>query len=152
MWWFIILLYILLGIGVFFMLLGSIGIIRFPDVYTRLHAGTKCTTFGSIFICLSVILLGLYTWYEGIVNKVSTDVGHGSVLAIHTAVALVAILLTNPTGAHAIARAAHRSGVMPVRAVVDDLAGKQLPTVETKTPPKKPAKKKAPRKKKGAKK
>jgi multicomponent Na+:H+ antiporter subunit G len=57
-------------------------------------------------------------WYTG-----STD---GSVLAIHSLVALVAILLTNPTGAHAIARAAHRSGVKPVRAVVDDLKNQKV--------------------------
>ena len=50
----------------------------------------------------------------------------GSVLAIHTGVALVAILLTNPTGAHAIARAAHKSGVKPVKAVVDDLENKTV--------------------------
>jgi multicomponent Na+:H+ antiporter subunit G len=108
-----IIVYIFLAIGVFFNLLGGIGLLRFPDVYTRLHAGTKCTTFGSIFICGSVILLGLKYWYFG-----STD---GSILAIHTAGALVAILITNPTGAHAIARAAHRSGVKPYKAVVDDL-------------------------------
>jgi multicomponent Na+:H+ antiporter subunit G len=105
--------YIFLGIGVFFNLLAGIGLLRFPDVYTRLHAGTKCTTFGSIFICGSVILLGLRMWYFG-----DTD---GSTLAIHTAAALVAILITNPTGAHAIARAAHKSGVKPVGAVIDEL-------------------------------
>ena len=109
-------IYILLGFGVFFNLLAGLGLLRFPDVYTRLHAGTKCTTFGSIFICGSVILMGLKMWYYG-----STD---GSVLAIHTAAALVAILITNPTGAHAIARAAYRSGVKPVGAVVDDLEKK----------------------------
>ena len=48
------LIYILLGIGVFFNVLAGVGLLRFPDVYTRLHAGTKCTTFGSIFI-LSLI-------------------------------------------------------------------------------------------------
>jgi multicomponent Na+:H+ antiporter subunit G len=112
-----LIIYILIAIGVFFNLLGGFGLLRFPDVYTRLHAGTKCTTFGSIFICGSVILIGLKMWYTG-----STD---GSVLALHSFVALVAILLTNPTGAHAIARAAHKSGVMPVNAVVDDLKNKQ---------------------------
>lgn len=108
-----IIVYILLAIGVFFTLLGSVGLLRFPDVYTRLHAGTKCTTFGSIFICVSVIVLGLRMWFYGDVD--------GSVLALHTGAALVAILLTNPTGAHAIARAAYKSGVKPVGAVVDDL-------------------------------
>ena len=111
-----IIIYIFLGIGVFFNILAGVGLLRFPDVYTRLHAGTKCTTFGSIFICGSVIILGLKMWYQG-----STD---GSVLAIHTVGALVAILLTNPTGAHAIARAAHKSGVEPVGAVIDSLKSK----------------------------
>jgi len=108
-----IIIYIFLGIGVFFNILAGVGLLRFPDVYTRLHAGTKCTTFGSIFLIGSIILLGLKMWWEGNVN--------GSVLSLHSIFALIAILLTNPVGAHAIARAAHRSGVMPAKAVVDDL-------------------------------
>jgi len=56
---FYIIIYILLFLGIFFNLLGALGILRFPDVYTRLHAGTKCTTFGSIYLIGSVILLGL---------------------------------------------------------------------------------------------
>ena len=40
---------------------------------------------------------------------------------MHTIVALAALVITNPTGAHAIARAAHRSGVKPKFAVVDRL-------------------------------
>ncbi len=106
-------IYTLLIIGVFFNFLAGFGLLRFPDVYTRLHAGTKCTTFGSIFIIGSVIIVGLKMWYLGNVD--------GSVLAIHSGGALIAILLTNPTGAHAIARAAHKSGVKPVAAVVDGL-------------------------------
>ncbi len=110
-------IYIFLGIGIVFNLLASIGLMRFPDVYTRLHAGTKCTTFGSIFVCLAVIIYGLWKWYDGNKEMIS--------LAIHSFFALIAILLTNPTGAHAIARAAYRSGVKPVNAVVDDLEGKK---------------------------
>lgn len=120
-----IIIYIMLAIGIFFNILAGVGLLRFPDVYTRLHAGTKCTTFGSIFLIGSVILLGLKIWHTG-----STD---GSVLAIHSGAALVAILLTNPTGAHAIARAAHRSGVAPFGAVIDDLEdkkGKKIPKKE----------------------
>ena len=109
-----IIIYIFMGIGVFFNALAGVGLLRFPDVYTRLHAGTKCTTFGSIFIIGSVILIGLKNWwFENDLN--------GSVLAIHSIFALIAILLTNPVGAHAIARAAHRSGVMPAKAVIDEL-------------------------------
>ena len=112
-----IIIYIFIGIGIFFNVLAGIGLLRFPDVYTRLHAGTKCTTFGSIFLIGSVVLIGLKMWWE-------TDV-NGSVLALHSALALIAILLTNPVGAHAIARAAHRSGVQPARAVIDELAQQQ---------------------------
>ena len=112
-----IIVYIFLAIGVFFNILAGLGLLRFPDVYTRLHAGTKCTTFGSIFICGSVILIGLRMW-------LTNNPDNGSILTIHTAIALIAILLTNPTGAHAIARAAHLSGVKPVGAVIDELEGK----------------------------
>ena len=84
-----IIILILLAFGVFFNLLAGFGLLRFPDVYTRLHAGTKCTTFGSIFICGSIILIGLKMWYFG---EGVTDT-EGSVLAIHTAGALIAILL-----------------------------------------------------------
>jgi len=124
MGYFDILIYIFFAIGVFFNLLAGVGLLRFPDVYTRLHAGTKCTTFGSIFLIGSVILIGLKIWWNNDTN--------GSVLAIHSAIALIAILLTNPTGAHAIARAAHRSGVMPVNAVVDDLKNKVKKTTKKK--------------------
>ena len=106
-------LYICLAVGLFFNFLAAVGLLRFPDVYTRLHAGTKCATFGSIFISLAVILYGLWKYYDG-------DTAMAS-LSVHTFIALVAILLTNPTGAHAIARAAHRSGVLPLQAIVDDL-------------------------------
>ena len=126
--WFDYLIYIFLGIGVFFNLLAGVGLLRFPDVYTRLHAGTKCTTFGSIFIIGSVILLGLKMW----IFDSNPEVNSPDVLAIHAAIALVAILLTNPTGAHALARAAHRGGVKPVGAVVDDLEKKSSSKKEVK--------------------
>lgn len=115
----LIVIYLFLIIGIIFNGLGSIGLIRFPDVYTRLHAATKCTTFGSIFTSLAVIIFGFYFW------KVSGDSKYG-VLALHTIVALVCLIITNSTGAHAIARAAYRSGVMPKYAVVDDLKEAKL--------------------------
>ena len=101
---------ILLGIGMVFQILGSLALHRFPDVYTRLHGATKCSTFGSLFLYLGVI-----------VYAISFEDSLGISLAIHTMVAMVLILITNPTGAHAIARSAHKSGVMPKRAVVDKL-------------------------------
>ncbi len=109
--------YIFIGIGLFFNLVGSVGLHRLPDVYTRLHAATKCTTFGSIFLILAVIVQSVGIWVlEGDSSQ--------WVMCIHTVLALVALVVTNATGAHAMARAAHRSGEKPTRAVVDDLEEK----------------------------
>ncbi|MEW6070083.1 MAG: monovalent cation/H(+) antiporter subunit G [Candidatus Thermoplasmatota archaeon] len=107
------LIYVFIGIGLIFNCLGTIGLLRFPDVYTRLHAATKCTTFGSIFTSLAVIIYGFVLRYEG-------NVAHG-ILSLHCIVALVALVVTAATGAHALARAAHRHGIMPALAVVDKL-------------------------------
>ncbi len=114
-----IVLGLFLGIGVIFNCLGSIGLLRFPDVYTRLHASTKATTFGSIFTSLAVVIYSLYRW---------SSLGDSKfvVLAFHTIIALIFLIITNPTGAHAIARAAHRSGVLPKQAVIDQLKEAKL--------------------------
>lgn len=112
-------IYAFIAIGCFFNLMATIGLHRFPDFYTRLHAATKCSTFGSIFLVLAVIIHSLRAWViEGLASP-------QSVLSIHAFIALIALLVTNPTGAHAIARAGYRSGVKPVQAVIDDLEGKE---------------------------
>jgi len=109
--------YVLIGIGLFFSLMAGIGLHRFPDYFTRLHAGTKCTTFGTIFIVAAVVLQGVAGWIQG--GWDSPD----SVIVMHSLVALLKILLNKQKGAHAIARAGHRSGIKPAQAVVDDLEG-----------------------------
>ena len=81
---------VLVSCGVFFLLMGAIGILRFPDFYTRMHAAGKCDTLGSLLIVLG---LALYC---------------GLTLASAKIVAIaVFIFLTSPTATHAIARAAH---------------------------------------------
>jgi multicomponent Na+:H+ antiporter subunit G len=112
--WAIITMIVLVVISAFFMILGALGLHRFPDVYTRLHAATKATTFGSIFLVAAVIVYAIYRITDG------DDVGSYITLAAHSFIALLALLLTNPTGAHAIARAARKTGVVPERAVVDE--------------------------------
>ena len=109
--------YVFIGIGLFFNFVGAFGLHRFPDMYTKLHAATKCTTFGSIFLILAVIIQAAGIWAHGETSQ--------SVMCIHSVLALVALLVTNATSAHAIARAAYRSGEKPTRAVVDDLEGKK---------------------------
>lgn len=109
-----IIIIIFIIIGVFFNALGTIGIIRFPDVYTRLHSGTKCTTFGTIFIVGAVVGYGIWKYLP------SRD-PVWIVLIIHSILALLFILIANPTGAHAIAKAARFGGVRPYAAVVDEM-------------------------------
>ena len=84
----------IIGIGIMFDLLGCVGMVRFPDVYNRLQAGTKCVTLG---VCL--ILLGT------IVMADTTPVRLKAFLCI------VFVLITSPTAAHALSRAARNSGV-----------------------------------------
>ena len=107
-----IIIYIFIIIGLFFNAVGVFGLHRFPDMYTRLHAATKCTTFGSIFLIMAVITQSAGIWaMEGAQSS-------QSILSIHGVIALVALLITNATSAHAIARAAYRSGEKPARAVL----------------------------------
>jgi multicomponent Na+:H+ antiporter subunit G len=81
-------------VGLVFNFFGCLGLIRLPDVYNRLQAATKCVTLGTCSILFgSFIMMGF------------TGGGIKSLLCI------VFILLTSPVSAHALARAAHRSGV-----------------------------------------
>ena len=83
-----------LSLGVLFLLLGAIGILRFPDCYTRMHAAGKCDTLGSL-----LVVSGL-AFYHGV------SLESAKILFI-----AVFIFLTSPTSTHAIARAALRNGL-----------------------------------------
>jgi len=82
---------VLIFIGVIFDLLGCIGLVRLPDVYNRLQAATKCVTLGTCFILFGTFLAA------GFLVK--------SILAI------LFVILSSPTAAHAIAHAAHKSRI-----------------------------------------
>jgi multicomponent Na+:H+ antiporter subunit G len=109
-----VLIVIFLVIGSFFNAIGILGLLRFPDVYTRMHATTKMTTFGSVFTALAVIIYG-------IAQFVGTGDSQFGILSIHTFIAALALAFTNALGSHAIARGAHKSGIKPAPAVVDRL-------------------------------
>lgn len=114
-----ILVLICIVIGLAFNTLGIIGLIRFPDLYTRMHATTKATTFGSVFLCLGIVIYGIAT-------LIGTADGQYITLILHTILAMFALAISNAVGAHAIARAAHRSGQMPSPGVVDRLAEAEI--------------------------
>jgi multicomponent Na+:H+ antiporter subunit G len=91
-------------LGIAFDFLGVLGLLRLPDVYTRLQAATKCVTFGSAGLLFGIFIL-----------KGFTSFGFKVLLAI------AFIFLTSPIAAHAIARAAHRSRIPLCRESVIDL-------------------------------
>ncbi len=93
----------LLG-GAFFMLVASLGLVRFPDLYTRMHAATKATTFGM----------------GGIL--VATAIAFGTPdVAMQSFLAVVFLFLTAPVSGHLISRAAYRRGpnLAPITTVDD---------------------------------
>lgn len=84
---------ILISIGLFFNLVGCIGLVRFPDIYNRLQASTKCVTLGTALILLAPVLQ--FGW-----NSIS----------VKALLCIAFIFMTAPTAAHAISRGSHRSG------------------------------------------
>lgn len=106
-----ILVYVFLTIGIFVNALGILGLIRFPDVYTRLHAATKTTTFGCIFIVGGVVVMNIFQYEET-----------SLIIILHSMAALFVVIFTNPISAHAIARAAMLSGVKPYGVKVDQFS------------------------------
>lgn len=84
---------ILIFSGAFFFAVGVIGLLRLPDVYTRLHATTKCDTLGAGLILLGLCLQG------------------NIFIAIKLLLIIVLLWIANPTAAHVISRSAYLSGI-----------------------------------------
>ena len=82
---------ILLVSGAAFLLFGGLGLLRMPDVYNRIQAGTKATTLGSLLVLAGAACL---------------QPGWGAKLLLIG----VFLLFTNPLSSQVLARAAHRSG------------------------------------------
>lgn len=87
---------LLLAAGTFFLLAGTVGILRMPDVYTRMHVAAKSDSLGA-----GLWLLGL--------SVVSSD----PTTVVKLIFLVVFVWITSPTAAHCMARAAYRSGVRP---------------------------------------
>ena len=90
-------------VGTAFSMLGVLGYVRLPDVYTRLHAVGKVGIFGTV-----LLLVGAVAW---------TPLGLGKGLVL-----IALLLLAGPVTAHALASAAYRVGIPQSRPIRDDLA------------------------------
>jgi len=99
--------HICIVLGVLFDLFGCIGLVRFPDVYNRLQAATKCVTLGTLLLLAGVAL--------------TSGIGPTAAKAFLCA---IFILITSPTAAHAIAKGAYASGIkLWSGSVVDQYGG-----------------------------
>ena len=83
-------------VGTFFGAVAAIGIVRMPDIYTRAHAASKSDTLGAVLTIAAVAL--------------ALESGLSTVKAVFL---IVFMFVTNPTAAHAIARAAKDQGIEP---------------------------------------
>jgi len=83
-------------LGAFFGAVAAIGLIRMPDVYTRAHAASKSDTLGAVLTIAAVAV--------ALQSDLST---------VKSVFLLLFMFITNPTAAHAIARAAQDQGIEP---------------------------------------
>ena len=101
-----VLSWVLLSAGGVFVLVGGIGALRMPNLYTRMHAASVTDTMGAILIIAGVMVqAGL------------------SLVTIMLAAILLFLLITSPTASYALANAALMAGIKPDAGSAADLEG-----------------------------
>jgi multicomponent Na+:H+ antiporter subunit G len=93
---------LLLG-GALFLLTGAIGVLRFPDFYSRLHAVSVCDTLGAGMVLLGLMLQGGLT-----------------LVTVKLMLIFYFMVFSGPTAVHALAEAAKVSGLDPVEDAPED--------------------------------
>lgn len=89
--------WVLLTLGGLFVLIGGIGALRMPDLYTRMHAASVTDSLGAILVIAGVMLQAGFT-----------------LATIKLAAILLFLLLTSPTSSNALASAALLAGMNPL--------------------------------------
>jgi len=79
---------IIVLIGSIFLFLGALGLVRMPDLYNRIQAGTKASTLGTILTLFGIVLVNP-DWIGKLV------------------ILILFVLITNPISSHVLAKAAH---------------------------------------------
>ena len=101
-----------IAIGVIALLIGSLGLIKLPDVYCRIHAVGMIDTAGASFIILGMII------HQGF-----------SLVSFKLALIGVFLFFTSPIATHAVAQVAYKMGVKPAgRNLVKAAPTKKAPT------------------------
>lgn len=110
-----ILIDLLIAVGAFFALAGTIGIIKMPDTFCRMQASTCVPTLGVLCTAVGAILYSVFIMPTFLpeVNVTGT--------AVKIGVISLMFILTNPIGSHVIAKGAYKNGIRPEKEMsVDD--------------------------------
>ncbi|PLX05963.1 MAG: cation:proton antiporter [Marinilabiliales bacterium] len=95
---------IIVLLGSIFLFLGALGLVRMPDLFNRIQAGTKASTLGTMLTLLGIIFLNP-DWTGKLV------------------ILILFVLITNPISSHVLARAAHfRKIRLSDKTITDQLA------------------------------
>ncbi|HBC56127.1 MAG TPA: sodium:proton antiporter [Gammaproteobacteria bacterium] len=94
--WFVLTSVFLIS-GAFLIFTGAVGVLRFPDFYTRMHASSLTDTMGSGLILTGCLLLADHEW----------------LVMAKLVMIFLFLLLTGPTANHALVKAALHSGLKP---------------------------------------
>jgi len=103
----------LIVIGAFFALAGAIGILKMPDTFCRMQASTCIPTMGMICVAIAGIL------YAAIIKGSAAD-------AVKIGIISLMVLMTDPVGAHTIAKGAYKNGISPDKPLDPDDYGRDF--------------------------
>jgi multicomponent Na+:H+ antiporter subunit G len=94
--------YIWISLGIVFLLISAIGLLRMPDTITRMHAATKASTLGSVLVIIGAAFLAPHLWFKLLLLGLF-------------------ILLTNPLSASILARSSYLRHGFLNKSGIDDL-------------------------------
>ena len=103
----------LIVIGLFFALAGTKCILKMPDTFCRMQASTCISTLGVLCTAIDAVLYAAV-----IMGSAGTAVKIGVIALL--------ILLTNPIGAHSIAKGAYKAGIRPEKEMTVDEYGRDF--------------------------
>lgn len=104
---------VLIAFGLFFAVAGTKGIIRMPDTFCRMQASTCISTLGMLGVMIGAVLYAVF-----VMGSAAT--------AIKVGVIALMIFITNPIGAHAIAKGAYKAGIRPEKEMTVDEYGRDF--------------------------
>ncbi len=104
---------VLIIVGIFFAFAGTVGMIRFPDTFNRIHASGMITTLGIMGVLIGGILYCAIYLRDG-------------AMTVKLFIMLAFYLVTVPISSHAIMKAAYKHGVKPDKKMVCDKYGEDM--------------------------